>query len=203
MAIARAGLLLILTLSLHGCATYQIAYFKPIGPGSYSKSQCGGPDYNLFVHLDKGLALTISTVGMRGDGRRSISVGVHLGKGHIFQLASSNITLINNEGQRVVLPLKDFSYFETDKSSLPYTPVMHSFPSTAVLDGADAEEGSYNFLNSEDEKNREYITHFDVDEVKWEKFRLEIPSVFFDGKKVSIPEIRFELRNETVINYIC
>ncbi len=80
---------------------------------------------------------------------------------------------------------------------------MHSFSATAVLNGADAEEGSYTFLSSEDDKNRKYITNFDASAVNWEKFRLELPAVYFDEKTISVPEIKFELRDETVINYIC
>jgi hypothetical protein len=97
----RIGLLLVLTLLVSGCATYQATYYKISGPGGYMKTACGGPNDTMVIEINKDLALSVSAVGrwnrVGGDNERAferVAFGFYVAPGHRLQLQPPEFQLL-------------------------------------------------------------------------------------------------------------
>ena len=63
---------------LGGCAPTKFDYYKPVGPGSYFKSQCGGPDDFLGFDVADGLGVMVRTQALGAGLREVIAVSFRI-----------------------------------------------------------------------------------------------------------------------------
>jgi hypothetical protein len=190
---------------LIGCASTDFTYYKPVGPGSYFKTQCGGPDELLGFEVSDGLGVMVDTRALRTDHTKAIAASFHLGENHKLEFESPEFMVVSG------VPRKSTSYTFTEVVNLDYVKKSDgrwsmkrkNIPISRPLHGALLPEGFRSMLYKPFQNYRTYAVEVPIEGHEEQDITIVFPRILLDGIDVEIPDIKIEYTNRKHMSFIC
>jgi len=193
-----------------GCAPATLTYYKPVGPGSYFQSGCGGADNFLGFTAGEGLGVMIFTglpAGreMPADQLDTVSISFRLGEGHSLRIPDPVFQVIAADAKEgVPITVKGMNRADFVRiSDKRWDRRVSTFPANGRLEGGLLPESFRSALYVDFQNWRGYALTLPVARRGGKNFSIKFPRVLLDDRPIDIPDIRVEYGTYVHVTTAC